>query len=475
MVMKKLKKLIDRIINQLNINLRRLNFNAEPYLKQSLALTQLLKFYGFYGITSQHPILFHFSNSNVAGSYFLGKCKVDNSILYKSDIRGDELKAKGTTFHFQGKDLPIEEDEVIWIKGSFLIKTLVHSYSHDPEKLELFLIKHTGASSYCNIHGSPLEGCFLKPFATVDLTSLYNCIVGRFAYVQTGYMANEAIADGQIWIRKPDAFEFKYRHSEAVLDRYISFVPGHEPKGVFTDFIEDREDEFQRLFDVVHRSVPIQVPAGATLNRYAVIRGDTTISENVLVAQRAYLDNSWLGKGANAQEHCYIIHSFLKGYDVMAHGAKIIYTLLDNKVFVGFNSFLRGNLGCPLTVGYSSIVLPHTIIDLEEPLTIPANQLVWGYIRNHEDLNNNSIPLEKLAETNGELQVGEMTFKGNGALFVEAFKSRIEHILTDNGAYFDGRKNRGHAQKGQNIAFNIIQPYSVGPSKGLYPTIDIHP
>jgi carbonic anhydrase/acetyltransferase-like protein (isoleucine patch superfamily) len=473
--MKKLKKLIDRIINQLNLNLRRLNFNAEPYLKQRLALTQLLKFYGFYGITSHHPILFHFSNSNVAGSYFLGKCKVDNSILYKSDIRGDELKAKGTTFHFQGKDLPIEEDEFIWIKGSFLIKTLVHSYSHDPEKLELFLIKHTGASSYCNIHGSPLEGCFLEPFATVDLTSLYNCIVGRFAYVQTGYMANKAIADGQIWIRKPDAFEFKYRHSGAVLDRYISFVPGHEPNGVFTDFIEDREDEFQRLFDVVHRSVPIQVPAGATLNRYAVIRGETTISENVLVAQRAYLDNSWLGKGANAQEHCYIIHSYLKGNDVMAHGAKIIYTLLDNKVFVGFNSFLRGKPECPLAVGCSSIVLPHTIIDLEEPLTIPANQLVWGYIRNQDDLNNNSIPLEKLAETNGELQVGEMTFKGNGALFVEAFKSRIEHILTDNGAYFDGRKNRGHAQKGQNIAFNIIQPYSVGHSKGLYPTIDIHP
>lgn len=473
--MKKLEKLIDRIISQLNINLRRLDFDTEPYLKRRLALTQLLKFYAFYGITSQHPILFHFSNSNLAGSYFLGKCKVDNSILYKSDIRGDELKTKGDTFSFHGKELTAEEDEIIWIKGSFLIKTLVHSYSHDPEKLDLFLIKHTAASSYCNIHGSPLEGCFLKPFATVDLTSLYNCIVGRFAYVQTGYMANEAIADGQIWIRNPDEFEFKFRHSEAVLDRYISHVPGQAAKGIFMDFVEEREDEFQRLFDVVHRTTPIRVPAGATLNRYAVIRGDTTISENVLIAQRAYLENSWLGKGANAQEHCYIIHSFLKGYDVMAHGSKIIYTLLDNKVFVGFNSFLRGNLGCPLTIGYNSIILPHTIIDLEEPLAIPANQMVWGYIRNSEDLKNNSVALEKLAETDGELQIGDMTFNGNGASFVKVFKSRIEHILNDNGAYFDGRKNRGHAQKGQNISFNIIQPYSVGTSKGLYPTIDIHP
>jgi carbonic anhydrase/acetyltransferase-like protein (isoleucine patch superfamily) len=473
--MQKLEKLIDRIISQLNINLRRLEFDVAPYLKTRLKLTQLLKFYAFYGITSQHPIHFHFSNSNLAGSYFLGQCKVDNSVLYKSDIRGDELKAKGTTFQFQGKELTVEEDEVIWIKGSFLTKTLVHSYSHDPEKLELYLIKNSAAGSYSNIHGSPIEGCFLSPFATVDLTSLYNCIVGRFAYVQTGYMANEAVADGQIWIRKPDGFEFKYRHTDAVLNRYISYVPGEAARGVFTDFVEDKEDEFQRLFEVVHRVAPIPVPAGAALNRYAVIRGDTTINENVLVSQRAYLDNSWLGKGANAQENCYIIHSFLKGYDVMAHGAKVIYTLLDNKVFVGFNCFLRGNLGCPLTVGYSSIVLPHTIIDLEEPLSIPANHLVWGYIRNQEDLKHNSISLEKLAETDGELQVGEMTFKGNGALFVKAFKSRIEHILNDNGAYFDGRKNRGHAQKGQNISYNIIQPYSMGPSKGLYPTIDIYP
>jgi carbonic anhydrase/acetyltransferase-like protein (isoleucine patch superfamily) len=473
--MKNIENLIDRILTQLNINLRRLDFDANPYLKKRLPLTQLFKFYAFYGITTQHPIYFHFSNCNLAGSYFLGKCKVDSSILYKSDIRGDELKPKGYVFKVKDGEITAEEDEVIWIKGSFLIKTLVHSYSHDPEKLDLFLIKYSAALSYSNIHGSPVEGSFLCPFSTVDLTTLYDCFVGRFAYVQTGNMGNEAVPDGLIWIRKPGAFEFKYRHATDVLDRYISFEPGKPPQGIFMDFVEEREVEFQRLYDVVHRKSPIPVPAGASLNRYAVIRGDTKISENVLVAQRAYLDNSVLGKGANAQENCYIIHSHLKGYDVMAHGSKVIYSLLGKKVFVGFNSFLRGNLGCPLNIGDGSIVIPHTIIDLEEPLSIPNNHLIWGYIRNEEDLKNNSISLEELSQTDGELQVGDMTFNGNGALFVDAFTSRIEHILTDNGAYFDGRKNKGHSQKGQNISFNIIQPYAVGPSKGLYPTIDIRP
>lgn len=473
--MKNLEKLLDRIINQLNVNLRRLDFNAEPYLRGRLTPAKLLKFYAFYGISSQHPIHFHFSNSNLAGSYFLGQCKVDNSILYKSDIRGDELKAKGDVYVFHGRKLIAEENEVIWIKNSFLVKTLVHSYSHDPEKLELFLIKNSATCSYSNIHGSPLEGCFISPFSTVDLTSLYDCVIGRYAYVQTGELEHEWVPDGQIWIRNPGAFEFKYRHSTDVLDRYVAYQPGKPVQGLFTDFVEDKEDAFQRLFEVVHRKAPIPVPAGATLNRYAVIRGDTTISENVLVAQRAYIENSWLGKGANAQENCYVIHSFLKGYVVMAHGAKIIYTLLDTRVFVGFNSFLRGNLGCPLTIGSGSIIIPHTIIDLEEPLNIPANHLVWGHIRNAKDLENNSISLEKLAGTDGEIQVGDMTFTGSGALFVDAFKSRIEHILSDNGAYFDGRKNRGHAQKGQNISYNIIQPYSVGPFRGLFPTIDIYP
>ncbi|MDY6810768.1 MAG: hypothetical protein SW127_17395, partial [Actinomycetota bacterium] len=40
----------------------------------------------------------------------------------------------------------------------------------------------------------------------------------------------------------------------------------------------------------------------------------------------------WLGKGANAQEQCYIINSHLEGFDITAHGAKIIEADLGKNV-----------------------------------------------------------------------------------------------------------------------------------------------
>ncbi|HHD63238.1 MAG TPA: transferase, partial [Desulfobulbaceae bacterium] len=49
------------------------------------------------------------------------------------------------------------------------------------------------------------------------------------------------------------------------------------------------------------------------------------------------------------------------------------------------------------------------------------------------------------------------------------------HILDANGAFYDGEGNKGHAQKNQNISFNIIQPYSEGNKKGVYPTLVIRP
>jgi hypothetical protein len=68
-----------------------------------------------------------------------------------------------------------------------------------------------------------------------------------------------------------------------------------------------------------------------------------------------------------------------------------------------------------------------------------------------------------------------MVFRGSGAAFVKAFRHRIEHILEANGAFCDGDQGLGHAQKGQNISYNIIQPYPEGRLKGLYPTIEIKP
>jgi len=472
--MKHLENLIDRIIRHVNIYLRSLAFDSTPHLKKSIPLSQFTKFYGFYGVSAHHPIHFHFSHSNLAGSYLLGQCKVDNSILYKSDIRGDELKSRGQTINYRKVTIPVERDEIIRIEDSFLIKNLVHNYSHDPEKPEVFLIKCSAAMHYANIHGSPMVGCFLGPFCTVDLTAIRDSVIGAFSYVQVGELYQQNIPPGMIWVKNENVFDFKYTFPEAVLNKYISYTPGKAPTGIIMEFVEKRETDFQKLYDVVNLKSPIPVPSGASINRYSVFKGESQISKNVLVSQRAYLENAWMGKGANAQENCYINHSRLEGFNVTAHGAKISYSRLGKKVFAGFNAFLRGNPACPLIIGAKCIIMPHTIIDLSEPVTIGPETLVWGYITCQKDVRRHSISLKKLADVDRSCSIGGMRFAGNGAQFVKAFQARIEHILAANGAYYDGKKGKGHAQKGQNIAFNIIQPYPMGPMKGMYPTMDIN-
>jgi len=475
--MQKLEKLIDRIIRRVNMNLRGQEFDAGPFLKPSIPLKKLSEFYAFYGITGHHPLHFHFSGSNLAGSYFLGKCQVDGSILYKTDVRGDELKSKGESFQYRGIKIAMDQDESILISDSLLVKTLVHNKSNDPENPEIFLIKNSAACPFANIHGSPLEGSFLGAFATADLTTLHGCILGQFSYVQAGELWHERIEPGQIWINQENSFDFRYQFPQEILADYIRVQPGKQPQGRFMEFLNARKEDFRRVFDVVHLDPLPAVPKNASVSRYAVIKPKTRIGANVLVAQRAYVENSFLGKGANAQENCFIINSHLEGNDITAHGAKLINTHLAEKVFVGFNSFVHGLQDSPLVVGKGSILMPHTIIDLKEPVSIPPDHLVWGYISKAENLQTNSISLAALAAaaTKRMTTVGTMEFAGSGSKFVEAFRHRIDHILEANGAYFDGRKNKGHAQKGQNIAFNIIQPYSIGTQKGLYPTIHIEP
>jgi|GEM_PF-6404515 len=80
--MQKLEKLIERIIRRVHINLRDLEVDVGPFLKPSIPLKKLSEFYAFYGITGHHPLHFRFSGSNLAGSYFLGKCQVDGSIVH---------------------------------------------------------------------------------------------------------------------------------------------------------------------------------------------------------------------------------------------------------------------------------------------------------------------------------------------------------------------------------------------------------
>lgn len=473
--MKELRKLFERIIQKVNINLRVLEIDVAPFVQNLIPLDQMVKFHAFYGITPQHPLNLEFRRCALSGSYFLGRCRAADAILYKSDIRGDELKKKGDRLKFNQLDLCMSKDESIDIEDSLLIKTLVHNYSHDPETLEKFFITNTAATHYANIHGSPINGSFLGPFATVDLTTTNDCVIGAYAYVQAGEIKHLHVDPGTVWLRSPGDFNFMYRYPPNLLKSYISFRAGLPPQGVFMDFVEERKEKFEHIFNVVNPRPLISVPNGSSLDRFAVVGHGTVIHENVLVAQRAYLENARLGKGANAQENCYIINAHLEGNNVTAHGAKIIEADLGKNVFVGFNSFLRGQAAGRLTIGQESMVMPHTIIDIERPLTIPAGCLVWGLITDAADLESHSIPLKEFSRIKGKLTRSDLCFEGSGASFVSSFQHRIQHILEANGAHFDGVINRGHAQKNQNINFNTIQPYPDGPFKGLYPTILIQP
>jgi hypothetical protein len=158
--MKELTKLLDRIIQRININLRELDYDISPFIKNLVPLNQMVKFYAFYGITPNHPLDLVFRHSSLGGSYFLGKIRTRNSILYKSDIRGDELKHQGDVFHYQKFEIPITRDEGIDIEDSFLIKTLVHNFSHDPETLENFFIRDTVSTITLIFTAPPSTGVF---------------------------------------------------------------------------------------------------------------------------------------------------------------------------------------------------------------------------------------------------------------------------------------------------------------------------
>ncbi|MBU4133497.1 MAG: transferase [Proteobacteria bacterium] len=470
--MEQLKQLTERIIRRVNVNLEEFDFDTESFVTNTLNYDKMLEFYAFYGITSQHPIYFHFKNSNIAGSYFLGKCHVGRSAIYKSDIRGDELKRKGDNLRYK-KNVPLVEDEMITIRDSLLYKTLVHSNSHNLESPEEFSIRNTISAHYANIHGSTLEGCFLGAFATLDLMNLHSCIVGEFSYVQAGELFHRKIDPGTVWVRNPH-FEFKYKFKKEILDNFVGVNSSHQPRGIIYDFVKKREQDYEKLFDVVNLE-PIEAPATSAVNRYAVVKGKINIGENVLVSQSAFLDNAFMGDGSNAQENSYIINSNLAGRNVTAHGGKIINSDIGLDTFVGFNSFLNGKPEARIGIGEGCIVMPHTIINPAVPIKIPGEHLVWGYIESEADLKEHTISFDDLSEVRDNLILGKMKFTGMGSVFIDGFKKRIHQILLLNGALFNKGENRGHAQDDQNISFNTIQPYRTGMLQGLYPSIRIKP
>jgi len=467
-----IRQLTDRIISRVNINLELFDFNSETFVMNALDSQKMLNSFAFYGITSLHPIYFSFTDSNIAGSYFLGQCHVGRSAVYKSDVRGDELKRKGDDI-ISFKNVPLVKDETITIRDSLLYKTLVHSNSHNPKSPEEFGIKSTISAHYANIHGTTLQGCFIGPFATVDLMNLLSCIVGEFSYVQAGELFHQKIAPGTVWI-KQNKFEFKYKFKEEILENYIGINSLQQPVGILYDFTKERELIHERSFQNLTTKL-IESPSTSAVNPYAVVIGNVHIGENVLVSQRAFLDNAVMGDGSNAQENTFIIHSTLDGLNITAHGAKIIYSRIGIKTFLGFNCFLNGKQDAPIEIGQDCIVMPHTIIDSELPIKIPASHLIWGFIGSVEDIKTNTIPITDFEQIEDIFVLGNLEFSGNGSLFVDAFKKRIDKVLLSNGALYKKGKNRGHAQDDQNISYNMIQPYRTGPRKGLYPSIKIEP
>ncbi len=471
--MVKLEALFDHITSRVNVNLKSMGIDVAPLLKNSIPRERHLLYYAFYALTTDHPVSFKFTNSSLAGTYFLGKTMIDRSVLYKSDIRGDELKSKGDVVEFDGVETTLFYDEVIRITNSFLVKTLVHNNSKNPEIPEVFKILNTVAMHFSNIHGTTTEGVYLGPFATVDLSVLHDCVVGDFSYVQAGDLSRVSIESGRIWINYSGLFEFNYVYPKGVVEQYVSLDENGILSGKFIDYVEEFKDDFAPIYSTVTPEAQIAVPEDAYVSPYAVIKGECEIGKNALVAQRTHVEDSLIGKGSNVQENCYIKNSIYDGFVITAHGGKVIHTHAGKNVFVGFNSFLHGTKICPITVGKGSIVMPHTIIDAEEPIEIPEDCAVWGYVTKQADLATQCVSLDELAQAT-DVALGNMTFKGDGKAFVKAFKQRINHICEENGAHFDGTdKTRGHAQKTQDASFNILQPFQSGPGMGMYPAMTI--
>lgn len=471
--MENLENLFDHITSRVNANIKRMGINVAPILEKTIPRKFHTLHHAYYAMTTYHPLSFKFTNSSLSGSHLLGRSEVDRSVVYKSIIRGDELKSKGDVVEFNDVKTTLFYDEVIRITNSFLMKVLVHNHSKNPEMPEVFNILNTVAMHFSNIHGTTTEGVYLGAFATVDFSIMHDCVVGNFAYVQADDLYGAIIEPGRVWVRYKDKYEFKYTYPQQVLEQYVSLDENSQLSGKISKFMEEREQDFIPA-SITLPPIPLEnIKEGAYVSPYSVIKGESHIGENSLVAQGAHLKNAYLGNGSNAQENCYIVNSTYDGLVVTAHGGKVRYAHLGTKVFVGFNSFIHGTEAFKIDIGSKTIVMPHTIIDAEEPIKIPENSLVWGYITKQADIATQSMDLDAL-QTATDLTIGDMTFKGDGRKFVDDFKHRIEHILEANGAYFQGSAStQGHAQKNQAACFNILQPFHSGPDAGMHPYVVI--
>jgi carbonic anhydrase/acetyltransferase-like protein (isoleucine patch superfamily) len=474
--MNRLALLLLHIANRVSVNQREFVDDVAQLVSGLTSMDKLARYHAFYALTQQHPMRFSFVDSCLSGSYFLGSCEVERSVLYKTDVRGDELKRAGTVVDAAGIPVRLVDNETIRISDSLLVKTLVHCFSHDPESLESFFIRNTAALPWSNIHGALVEGCFIEPFATIDLTTARNCYFGAFSYTQAPDIAHYCAQPGRILVSSPGVYELSYTYRRDDLERYVSWQPGQAPRGLIPDFIKARKKDFIPIYKSVSPRPAVPVPDHSFLSPYAAVTGSSSLSRNVLVARHAVIEDSFLGPGANAQENCFIVGSRLEGNNITAHGGKVVNARLARNTFVGFNSFICGTPSAPLEIGEGAVIMPQTIIDAVGPLEVPAGSLVWGLSRTSEELAANSIPLAELAKASGRIRRGRMEFTGDGGAFTAEFARRIERILEENGAFYDGGTARmGHAQLTKGATYNILQPYPDGVLQGMVPTMLIGP
>lgn len=388
-------------------------------------------------LSANHICKYKIRSSYLLYSYILGNIKIKNSILYSSDIRGDELKSH------------TDNSEKISIKNSLLLNTLVHNKSQNQK----FDIKNTISFPYSNIHGAPVDSSILHYFATIDLTEVKQSTIGKFSYIQTGTLDHQEISPGTIWI-KTNNFEFLFQHSKHTLDTYL----GKNQCGKIYQLLYNIENKLIHKFicGKLEEQQKVNIPPSSSISSLSIYE-NINIKENVFISQRAYVHNSSIGIGSNIQENCIVSESRLKNCVVIAHGAKLIHTIASDRVFVGFNSFLQGTKDYPIYLGQGSIVCPHTIIDAEETIHIPDGHLVWGIIKTQSDLKNYSISLQELMKIK-TIKKENFIFNGSGQAFVQAFTKRIEHILKENGAFFSYNNSKGHAQKNKNFSYIWLTP-----------------
>jgi hypothetical protein len=94
----------------------------------------------------------------------------------------------------------------------------------------------------------------------VDLTTMRDCVIGAYSYVQAGEISHLKIEPGTVWVRKPDDFNFMYRYPHQPIEQLHLFCRRQSAPGCFHGFVEDRKEAFQRVFNVVNIEHQVPVP-----------------------------------------------------------------------------------------------------------------------------------------------------------------------------------------------------------------------